>query len=345
MSAGPDIRFITRKWPPAVGGMETYCVRLTEELARRSSVDVVALPGRPCGRAPGVAAILAFGARAVARLMSSPEARVVHVGDLASWPLAWVASARHSRSRIIISAHGSDVSVAQRRGWRAWVYRKYLQLGGAALRKARVIANSTYVASLAQRAGFNDVRIVPLGTDLGAAPATDRQHLLYAGRISRAKGLRFIVEDVLPLLPESTRLRVAGTLWEARERPLLSHSAVDYLGVLSPDDLAAEYARSAAVLVPTRESEGFGLAAIEAAACGGFVIASDHSGLADLVLPPIGLAVNANDPREWASAIRRALAMSEEERAQQAGAARALVDRKYRWAHVAEATRAAYDAA
>ena len=46
------VMFITRKWPPAVGGMETWSVRLAEELARIGPVEVVALPGRADRRPP-----------------------------------------------------------------------------------------------------------------------------------------------------------------------------------------------------------------------------------------------------------------------------------------------------
>ena len=341
----PDVRFISRKWPPAVGGMETYSERLTAELGKRTSLDLIVLPGRRSGEAPTALAMIGFALRTAGKLISRPQARIVHVGDLASWPFGWVASCRHPRSRIVISAHGSDVSFAQRRGWRATLYRHYLRLGARLLDGAHVIANSSYVAGLAEASGFRRVSIIPLATDLGANSDQPRSGLLYAGRISRAKGLRFLVEDVLPLLPQDVILRVAGTVWEERELELLSNPRVDYLGVLSPSQLAGEYGAAAAVLIPTRESEGFGLVAVEAAACGAFVIASRHSGLQDIVRPPIGICVPANGPAEWAAAIEGALAMTPGDRVEQAARSRAIVAEKYRWSQVADATWAIYDAA
>ena len=47
------VLFITRKWPPAVGGMETYSHRLSGELAKHVPVQTVALPGAPSGLPPG----------------------------------------------------------------------------------------------------------------------------------------------------------------------------------------------------------------------------------------------------------------------------------------------------
>ena len=345
MTAERTIRFIARKWPPAVGGMETYSIKLTEELARVAPVEILALPGRESGRAPTPLAMLRFGIRTALRLLAAREARVVHAADLASWPLAWIASLRHPRSRIVLSAHGSDLSFAERPGWRPKLYRAYLRIGAAALRSARIIANSRYIAELARKAGFERVNIVPLATDFHCEPSGERRDLLYAGRITRAKGLRFIVEQVLPRLPNDVRLRVAGAVWEDTERPLLSDSRVDYLGALPAAALAEEFARAAAVLIPTRQSEGFGLVAIDAAACGALVIASRHSGLADLVREPIGVTVEPNDANAWVSAIASALAMTEQERDAHAEAARAEVDQCYRWPRVAEATLAVYDAA
>ena len=37
--------FLTRKWRPAVGGMETYCHEITSELKKLVSMAVVWLPG------------------------------------------------------------------------------------------------------------------------------------------------------------------------------------------------------------------------------------------------------------------------------------------------------------
>ena len=339
------VRFITRKWPPAVGGMETYSRRLADGLSERTALDLISLPGRDSGHAPTTLQLMGFGIRAAANLIAAKPADVVHVADMASWPLAWVAAVRHRNSRIFLSAHGSDVSFATRRHLKGRAYRLYLRTGARLLRKATVIANSRYVAGLAAEAGFGRIGVVPLGTDLQGPSGGKRNDLLYAGRISQAKGLRFLVEQVLPLLPPDVKLRVAGTVWEDSERELLEHERVVWLGSLDSDQLAAEYARCIAVLIPTRTSEGFGLVAIEAAACGSHVIASDHSGLAEVVRPPFGTVVGPGDAEAWAGAIRDALAKPDAVRAVESEAAREEIDRFYRWPRVVDATLALYDGA
>src|SRR3546814_8939643 len=103
------ILYLTRKWPPAVGGMETYSVKLTQALARCADipVSVIALPGRRNGQPPTASSLLAFGGRSALRLLlqSRPPA-VLHVGDLALWPLGFFDRLRSRRRRIVISAPG-----------------------------------------------------------------------------------------------------------------------------------------------------------------------------------------------------------------------------------------------
>jgi phosphatidyl-myo-inositol dimannoside synthase len=336
------VRFITRKWPPAVGGMETYCLRMSQEIAKRCSVQTIVLPGRNDGRGPSAMSILGFG---IANALQAPfrsRADVVHLGDMAIWPLGFLELLFGRTTTLIISAHGSDISFAKRAGWRSALYKIYLGLGARLLRKAVIVANSSYIANLASLIGFEDVSIIPLGTDVVASGQPARHGLLFAGRVSRTKGLRFVVTDVLPLLPKSTLLRVAGPIWEESERELLKHAQVEYLGVLSPDQLSAQYSRAAITVIPSQIEEGFGLVAIEAAACGSQVIASNGGGLREAVRLPWGDLVDPNDPQAWAAAITRRLSLEPNVRKAVCQAAREDIDQHFRWHIVAEQTIALY---
>ena len=51
------VLYVSRKWPPAVGGMETYSKEITTELGSRVPLQVIALPGRPDGKPPAVPAV------------------------------------------------------------------------------------------------------------------------------------------------------------------------------------------------------------------------------------------------------------------------------------------------
>ena len=81
---------------------------------------------------------------------------------------------------------------------------------------------------------------------------------------------------------------MAGSIWDASERELLGRPEVDYCGALEPEQLRLEYSRALITLIPSQVPEGFGLVAIEAAACGSQVVASNAGGLTDVVTRALG---------------------------------------------------------
>jgi len=343
--------FVTRKWPPAMGGMETYCFKLVEELRRRHSVELVALPGAADGSVPGIWRLTHFGLTTASRILfGRPLPDLIHVGDMASWPFALMARVRRPSFRIVISAHGTDVSYGRRRGWRGRLYRAYLRTGAALLASARVIANSEATAEACRQAGFRRVDIVPLASDL-RAPATMPEtgiNLLFAGRLIRRKGLSWFVRNVLPLLPRDIGLDVAGSLWSDEEAAALADERVNYLGVLDQRALATTYAGALCVVVPNIEMsngefEGFGLVAVEAAAAGGVVLASGIGGLRSAVTHGItGFLVAPGDSAAWAAKILEIRDWDCAQRETFLAASIAEVRAHFSWDRVARETEAIY---
>src|SRR6187402_2975568 len=165
------VLFITRKWAPAVGGMETYSLKLTEALASRSALDVKTLPGRPNGTPPGLASLAVFVFESAALLLRR-KVDVVHIGDLVLWPLALIARWAKSAPRVAITAYGLDLIYGRRRGALPWIYRSYLSLGIRMIgRSVRIIAISGPTAALCREAGFKDVVVVTLGVDPPSSPS------------------------------------------------------------------------------------------------------------------------------------------------------------------------------
>ncbi len=339
-----DVRFITRKWAPAMGGMETYCLRLTTEMAKTQRLDIIALAGKANGDVPGPLALIWFGISTAFRLLLMKSAKTVHIGDVASWPLGWIASLRHPASKIVLSAHGSDLNFATGEGIAARLYARYIWLGTRLLRKAVLIANSGWIADLAEQQGFQNISTVPLATDVKAieAPARHNGCLFFAGRIIASKGLSFIVKEVLPLVPEPIKIRVAGTIWDEEEAKVLQSPAVEYLGILKSEDLVREYGSAICTVVPSLSKEGFGLVAAEAAACGGVVLASDHSGLAEVVTEDIGFVAATDDPQKWADIVTSIRGWSDKERGEKIGSSMQVAQQRYSWDRVARETIAAY---
>jgi glycosyltransferase involved in cell wall biosynthesis len=349
MPAEPLVVFITRKWAPAQGGMETYSVRLTDALAKLVPVEVIALAGRPDGMPPGMLALLLFPFTVVSRLLQRRgAAEVIHLGDMALWPLGLLAW----RRKLVLSAHGTDVAYHRRGGWRGRAYGTYLALGARLLRRARVLANSQATARMLAETGWRAHAVIPLATSALAttnlAAAGGERAILFAGRLVRRKGCGWFIANVLPLLEDSMVLKVAGAAWDESELQALAHPRVRHLGVLGPVELAREYAGSLCVIVPNidvpqGEYEGFGLVAPEAAAAGGVVLAAHCGGLTDAVIDGVtGTLLPSGDAPAWADAVQRIAGWNEAERAAFIAQSQARAAAHFSWTRVARQTLDAY---
>lgn len=186
------------------------------------------------------------------------------------------------------------------------------------------------------------VRRVPLGVDLEvfapgrADPGLHRELgrgaevlVVACCRLSREKHVERAVDAVTLLhtagLP--VRLVVAG---DGPHRRRLERRArglpVTFLGFLSGRAEVARLLATADVAVAPGPHETFGLAALEALACGTPAVVSRSSALAELVDPSCGAAV-ADDPQALADAVR-ALARGDRDELRRRARARA---RRFGW--------------
>ena len=178
--------------------------------------------------------------------------------------------------------------------------------------------------------------------------------LLFVGRIQPLKGLAVAVETLAALAAdyEGARLVVVGGPSGPQGEQELErvHALVRALGLAErvnfvsprPHELLSTYYRAADVcLVPSR-SESFGLVALEAAACGTPVVASDVGGLQSLVdHGRTGFLVeDPSSPGAFAAWVRQILA--EPLLAERLGTGAVLRARRYTWARAAHLLREIY---
>jgi glycosyltransferase involved in cell wall biosynthesis len=348
----PRILFITRKWPPAVGGMETYSAALTENLRRHGNVRVRALPGEESGRPPGWRRLFRFVCGCAWHLVrNARQFDVVHFGDLVLWPLALAARAGNREARLFVSAHGSDIAFPLRRGLGPRCYGAFLKLGSAMSRQFRVIANSEATATLCRAAGFRVAAVVPLAVEVPAAVAAvaaPLPYVLFVGRLTRPKGCRWFIESVLPRLEPELKLVVAGVRWDPSESDALDAARVEFLGPVHGDELRRLRRNALAVIVPNvtcggRAFEGFGLTAVETAADQGVLLASRLYGVVDAVIDGVtGFLLPPEDPEAWIAKIREVASWPLPRRQAFLQRAREEVRTHFTWDRVARQTLEAY---
>jgi D-inositol-3-phosphate glycosyltransferase len=182
---------------------------------------------------------------------------------------------------------------------------------------------------------------------LGSAPL-----LLFVGRIQPLKGVDVAVETLAELGVDDARLLIVGGSSgleggdEVRklEKLISDRGLADRVIMVPPQPhhMLSTYYRAADVcLVPSR-SESFGLVALEAAACGTPVVASDVGGLRTLIEHGrTGFRIAGRDPRDYAEATRRILespVLADELSRQAADAATT-----YTWTTMAARLRRVYD--
>ena len=259
--------------------------------------------------------LLVSFARAARR--AARDAHLVH----AHWLPAGAVALATGRP-VVLTVHGTDVELA----------RRARPLARAILRRMSVVlAVSTALAEDARRLGAHEARVVPNGVELppeGTAEAEPR-YVLFAGRLSREKGILELVEAARGL-----DLVVAG------DGPLRGR-VPQARGWLPRAELERLYAGAAVVACPSRR-EGFGLACAEAMAHGRPVVASAVGGLRDLVVDgETGLLVPPGDVAALRHALERLLADAPLRR-RLGTAARERVRACCSWERVTELTLRAY---
>jgi phosphatidylinositol alpha-1,6-mannosyltransferase len=292
--------FVTRKFPPSVGGMETLAAGVWRSVAAvRPDAEKISYGGANRGLVWWIPlSLLRLAFRLLLRRVD-----FVLTGDALMYALA-SPLLRISRVPNATMIMGLDVTYENP------IYRRLVR---PALRHApRVVAISAATADSARTVGVADDRLVVLrlGVQAPELPPGERRRcarlirdelglsdsdvvLLALGRLVRRKGVRWFVEAVVPELPDNVHLVVAGdgdeaaAIVEAAATSGVS-SRVHLLGRVE-DDSRERLMRGADVFVQPNievpnDIEGFGLVTVEAAMRGAPVVAANLQGIRDAVV-------------------------------------------------------------
>jgi glycosyltransferase involved in cell wall biosynthesis len=191
----------------------------------------------------------------------------------------------------------------------------------AALRAADLaVAYSRAVDRHLAANGLTRRTIVPLFPTMSPRPGTghaERRRVLFAGRITRAKGVDVLIAAAREVDAEFV---ICGDGRDLQEMRALAASLgverrVSFRGWLEPDRLAQELADASVVAVPSLWPEPFGLVGIEALAAGRPVVASATGGIQDWLKDGVsGVGVPPADPARLAAALNEILADPERQR-------------------------------
>jgi len=312
--------FVTRKFPPAVGGMETLAAETWRAIETEPGSRLVAHGGanRSLWRWVPPAAL------AVRRAVHRDEVDCVLTGDTLTAALFGPLLGQNRRPRLVSMAMGLDLTYDR------WGYQHLARRGLAGCDLVLAISRSTAELAVGLGAAAARVEVIRLGVQAPKVTPAERveaRHRLddrtgghtvghrvlgTLGRLVQRKGHRWFVTNVLPSLPD-VHYVVAGDGAEATTIRAAAEAVdvADRVHLLGPVDDADREAvlRGVDVFVQPNvrvadDVEGFGLVAIEAAMRGTPVVAARIEGLADAVdHTHTGLLVEPADAAAWVSTL------------------------------------------
>lgn len=228
---------------------------------------------------------------------------------------------------LVVTVHGSDVTLAERSRWMRRLARWSLRNAGA------VTAVSRHMLERVERLGAHEnvLGLIPLGMDLTAFhPDPEAAHrvrtslgitpdevvVLGIGRLIEWKGFDYLIEAQKRVRNDAANVRlvIAGdgdmrsALTEQTNRLGLG-DCVTFVGAVERGDVPAYYAAADLVAIPSIQHaagfvEGLGYVALEAQASGRPVVASRVGGLSEVVVDgQTGYLVPERDAGSLANAI------------------------------------------
>jgi glycosyltransferase involved in cell wall biosynthesis len=318
-----DILFISRNYPPQIGGLETYSYNLIEYFGHHHAVSKIVL-GKPRKHLFWFIPYALFKA---VRLIKEGNVRRIHLCD---GLLATVGFLLRSFFPVTVSVtiHGLDIT------FRNFLYRAIIPPCVARLDKIICVSRHTQKECVDRGVPDDKIWVIPNGINpadfqvsesrqagrgelakrLGI-PLEGRKILLTVGRLVPRKGVAWFVREVVPRLDDSYLYLIVGDGPDFERISSLVgqchlEDRVFLLGRVSGETRNKLLHASDLFIMPNIEVngdiEGFGIAAIEAGCCGLPVIASDVQGLKDAVLDGrTGFLVEARNTEGFLGSIRK----------------------------------------
>jgi len=177
---------------------------------------------------------------------------------------------------------------------------------------ARFIALTKFAADRLELAGIPKDRVIvkpnAIDTSIPAGDIRDRdKKLLFVGRLSEEKGIRFLLEAWLNMRDVPLRIVGDGPLRHELEAFVHSHNLpVEFLGFLDRSALLTVLRRGRALVFPSLWFEGMPMTLLEAMAVGTPVIASRIGGMPEIIQHGSnGLLFDAGNAEQLQACVRR----------------------------------------
>jgi glycosyltransferase involved in cell wall biosynthesis len=201
----------------------------------------------------------------------------------------------------------------------AGIFGKFIEWWVSRLTPAMIAVSATTAKNLMTLNGRKNVRVITNGVDLkrmnAILPHDETSDIIFVGRLIKEKNVELLVNamGILSLENKKYQLLIIG---EGPEREtivrhiceLSLESHVRIIGFRDKHDEIIARMKSAKICVLPSTREGFGIAALEALACGIPVVTADHpaNAIRDLITEKNGFTCSLS-PKDLADTIHHAL--------------------------------------
>lgn len=323
-----NILFISRAFPPTIGGIETLNLALFEQLSKHPGVKLTKIINTH-----GKKFLPVFLPWAVVKsLFQANKIDIILLGDSVLSSVAWFIKKIFPDTKIVSIACGLDITYKSSIYQFFWIKHFFKSID-------QFIAISENTESLLYAKGVkeNKVTRIPVGLNFSNIKKVnsseklenllnttldDRKVIVTLGRLVKRKGVHWFVENVIPHLEENILYVIAGDGPDKNKinnliiEKKLGHR-VKLLGVIDDNEKSILLSNCHLFIQPNiavpGDAEGFGIAVIEASAYNLPVIASDLEGLKEaLSHDKNGWLVPPQNSIEYINKINSCLANTEE---------------------------------
>ncbi len=315
--------YITRKYPPMVGGMEQVSAALSREFSKLTDLTLISW-SKSQKYLP-----LFYGMALLRALFIVPRKHIthVHIGDPVLSPIGLLLRALYG-VKISITVHGLDIIYA---------FPGYQRIIPSLVnRYDRVICISNATKRECVKRGISPEKcvVIPCGVDVPDIPVRatkgnleritgrlleGKKVLVTVGRLVKRKGVYWFIRDVLPKLPARIVYLVIGEGPEFERirglvRDMNISDRVILMGRVPDRDVRVIYDTADTFVMPnipvSDNFEGFGIVALEASAVGLPVVAARVDGIPQAVTEgKTGFLVPPKDADAFAKYIGKALVL------------------------------------
>lgn len=312
-----NLLFITRKYPPMVGGMEKVSFALANELSKKTNTTLITWGGSQ----KLLPLVIPYFFLKALYLIPSKKIDHIHLGDGLLSPLGLTLK-KIFNTKTSVTIHGLDITY-QNHHYQTIVPRCINKLD-----KIICISRATMDECLRRGIAKEKCSVIPWGIhpnefkinatrrDLEKVVGInlkDKKILITVGRLVERKGVYWFIKNVFPRLSKNTIYLVIGTGPEKDKIDTLIDTLnledrVLLLGKVSDKVLKTLYNTADIFVMPNikvkGDIEGFGIVALEASSTGLPVVASNLEGISDAIIhKKNGVLVEANKQSSFVNVI------------------------------------------